>query len=79
MKIEDLAVFKLGNGNRIAFRLDPWVDQTSLSSRFPRLFRIAINPKGSILEHWDSSFSSWNVVFGRPLKEEEITSPWNSC
>ena len=40
--------------------------------QFPRLYRIALLPKGSIAEHWDSDLNSWAISFRRLLKEEEI-------
>lgn len=72
LKVEALAVFKIGDGRRIAFWLDPWVDKISLKVCFPRLFKIASNPNGSVSEHWDLSTSSWSIFFKRLLKEEEI-------
>lgn len=72
LKIEDLAVFNLGIGSRIIFWVDPWLNNTPLSNCFPRLYRIALNPKGSVADHWHSSSSSWSVTFRRLPKEEEI-------
>lgn len=72
LKVEALAVYKLGNGSRIAFWLNPWLDKRPLKVCFLSLFRIALNPNGSVSERWDTSYSSWSIFFGRLLKEEEI-------
>lgn len=65
-------MFKLSNGSRIGFWLDPWIDMVPLKFCFPALFRIALNPNGSVLEHWDESSFSWSIFFHYLLKEEEI-------
>lgn len=72
LKVEALATYKLGSGNRIAFWHDPWLDHLPLKIRFPCLLKIALNPSGSVSNHWDSSSSSWSIFFRRLLKEEEI-------
>ena len=71
-KVEALAAFRVGYGSRVFFWTDPWLDVIPLSSKFPRLFHIALVPKGSVAEHWDSQTSSWSVYFRRLLKEEEV-------
>ncbi|TYK00776.1 hypothetical protein E5676_scaffold420G00430 [Cucumis melo var. makuwa] len=50
-KVEPLISFKLGNGSRIAFWTDLWIDGLPLSIRYPQLFRIALLPNGSIAAH----------------------------
>lgn len=62
----------MGNGSRVFFWTDPWLDVIPLNSKFPRLFHIALTPKGSVAEHWESQTSSWSVYFKRLLKEEEV-------
>ncbi|KAA0048809.1 hypothetical protein E5676_scaffold291G00210 [Cucumis melo var. makuwa] len=49
-KIEALATFRIGNGSRVFFWNDPWLDSIPLNSKFIRLFRIVLLPKGSISE-----------------------------
>ena len=50
--VEALELFKLGNGRRVAFWLDSWVDKIFLKARFPKLFQIAQCPNGiKILLH----------------------------
>lgn len=66
LKVDVLVVFKLGNGCRIAFWLDSWLDNIPLKIC---LFNIVLKPNGSVLEHWDSSSSSWSIFFKRVLKE----------
>ena len=71
-KIEALATFRIGNDSRVYFWIDPWLDNISLNSKFSRLSRIALLPKGSIFQHWDSQISSWAVYFRRLMKEGEV-------
>ena len=72
LKVEALAVYKVGNGRRVAFWLDPWVDKSPLNTLFLRLFRISLNKSRAIADFWDTSTSSWSINFRRALKEEEI-------
>lgn len=72
LKVEALAIFKIGNGRRVAFWLDPWVDRSPLKVIFPRLYKISLNPNGAVSDYWDSSHSLWSITFRRLLKEEEI-------
>lgn len=72
LQVEALATFKLGNGIRIAFWLDPWLGPVPLNICFPRLFRIALFPNGLVAEHWDILSSSWSLIFQRLLKDDEI-------
>lgn len=72
MKFGSLATFKLGNGNNIFFWLDLWCSGHSFKESFPHLYRIATLPKGSISDHWDLEIRSWNLLFQRPLKDEEL-------
>lgn len=51
--MDALATFKLGNGAKVSFWLDSWDGLDSLISSYPRLFKIALRPKGSVAEHWD--------------------------
>ena len=71
LKIDVLVTFRLGNG-RTAFWLDPWESEIPFNSAFPRLFKIAILPNGTVADHWDFSLVSWSVIFCRLLKNEEI-------
>ena len=70
-KIEVLTNFRIGNRSSV-FWTDPWLDNISLNSKFPRLSHIALLPKGSISEHWDSQTSSWVVYFRRLIIQEEV-------
>ena len=72
LKVERLATFKLGVGNRIAFWLDTWTKFAPFSIWFSRLFQIATLRNGSVANHWDSSTNSWAISFRRLLKENEV-------
>ena len=50
----------------------PWVDIITLECKSSRLGRIALNPNGSVLDHWDTSTNSWSIYFRRLLNDEEI-------
>ncbi|KAA0068180.1 hypothetical protein E5676_scaffold392G00670 [Cucumis melo var. makuwa] len=47
-KVESLAFSKLGDGTRIAFWTDGWIDNLPLCTQYPHPFRITLLPKGSI-------------------------------
>lgn len=59
-KFESLAIFKLGNRRKIYFWSDSWCLETSFKVCFPRQFRFASLPNGSINDHWDTATSSWS-------------------
>lgn len=74
-KFESHAVCKLGNGRNIYIWLDGWCLDSPFEVCFPTLFRIASLWNSSIHEHWlhwDPNTRSWNLLFRRLLKEEEI-------
>ena len=72
IKFDSLAHFKLGARRNIFFWFDSWCLEISFQEKFPRLFRVAKFPKGSIYDHWDLITNSWNLTFRRQLKDEEI-------
>ena len=72
VKVEGLAVYKVGNGRRVAFWLDPWADNLPLHILFPRLYGISLSKGGAIADFWDYATSSWSINFRRALKDEEI-------
>lgn len=51
-RIEDLAVFKIGNGSRSTFWSDPWLDKIPLNLRFPRLFKAPFKARVQWLIIW---------------------------
>uniref|UniRef100_A0A9I9EHW8 Uncharacterized protein n=1 Tax=Cucumis melo TaxID=3656 RepID=A0A9I9EHW8_CUCME len=71
-KVEVLATFNIGNGRRIGFWGDPWFEKVALKLQFLKLFRIALSPKGSIEDHWDSITQSWALLFRRMGKVEVL-------
>lgn len=72
LQVERFASFKLGNSNWISLWNDPWLDNSALSLRFPRLYRVAQLQNGLVSSHWDGDTLSWAVYFRRLLKEDEI-------
>lgn len=73
LNVEAFAIVKVRNGSKIAFWLDPWIDLIPLSLCYPKLFKIAIHPNGSVYDHWDASSSSWSISFRWLLKDDGIT------
>ena len=69
--------FKIGNGNRIRFWEDIWVDKNSLQLLFPSLFRISSLKARPIPDFWDQSNlqmggpTSWNFYFSRNMSDRE--------
>ena len=49
------------------------MDRIALKNRFSRQYRIALNPKGSVSEHWGTPTSFWSLNFRRLSKEVEIS------
>ena len=55
--------------------MERYLGQSStLKELFPSLFRIALLPQGSVVDHWDHSTLSWSLSFRRSLQEEEIVA-----
>ncbi|TYI29742.1 hypothetical protein ES332_A05G338300v1 [Gossypium tomentosum] len=65
----------VGNGQSILFWEDAWCGDRPLRVEFPRLFRLALNKKGNVI---DFSISkgfkevNWTDLFSRPLLEREV-------
>ena len=72
LKVDALATEKLGNGCGIAFWLDTLESEVPFNFLFPRLYKVALLPKGSVADSWESSLASWSIAFQQLLKEEEI-------
>ena len=70
--VESLALTKLGNGSRTSFCLDIWVGTSPLKGLFSLLYKIALLPQGSVVDHWDFATLSWSLPFRRSLKDVEI-------
>jgi hypothetical protein len=59
----------VGNGKRIRFWQDDWLDECPLKIKFPRLFKINIKQEWSVAELNDVE---WNFDFRRILGIEEV-------
>ena len=70
--MDALATYRLENGCLIAFSSNASEGEVPFNILFPRLYRVALLPKGSVANPWDSSLASWSITFRRLLKEEEI-------
>ena len=65
--------FAVGNGDRIRFWEDLWWGDQSLSSQYPRLFRVVTDKNSHISSILDSVCPfSWNFNFSRNLFDSEI-------
>lgn len=71
-KVDTLASFGLGDGTRIGFWTDGWIDNLPLCTQYPQLFRITLLSKGFITAHWDNSISLIFRNSGRLLNDNEI-------
>ena len=69
--VESLALNKLSNGSRTSFCLDIWVGTSPLKGLFSLLYKIALLPQGSVVDHWDFATLSWSLPF-RSFKDAEI-------
>ncbi|XP_010258430.1 PREDICTED: uncharacterized protein LOC104598203 [Nelumbo nucifera] len=71
---ETLLQFKVGNGDRIKFRKDPWCSEVSLEEAFPLLFQISVNQDSSIAENFIASGDSiiWTPLCRRSLFDWEV-------
>jgi hypothetical protein len=66
--------FVVGNGARIRFWEDCWIDPTPLCLRFPRLYRLCFSQSALIQNRWErsSQYSGWGFDFRRNLNDREI-------
>ena len=71
--------YSFGYGSRIRFWLDDWIEGTTLTNQFPRIFAFAINKTGCIKEfgHWSNNIWLWNIHLCRRLFDWE-TQQWDS-
>ncbi|KAL3355533.1 hypothetical protein AABB24_019554 [Solanum stoloniferum] len=61
---------KVGNGNKIKFWRDGWIDQIPLSESFPDLFSICNNPEARVCECWTTQ--GWDLIFRRLMNDWEV-------
>ncbi|KAH0711536.1 hypothetical protein KY289_007495 [Solanum tuberosum] len=64
------AFLKVGNGNKIKFWRDGWIDQIPLSESFPDLFSICNNPEARVCECWTTQ--GWDLIFRRLLNDWKV-------
>ncbi|GJT35661.1 RNA-directed DNA polymerase, eukaryota [Tanacetum coccineum] len=55
---------RVGNGTDTKFWQDVWIGEISLQSKFPRLYRLALNKECSICEVWNNG---WVFNWSRPI------------
>ena len=68
--MEENVLLKVGNGNKIKFWRDGWIDQVPLSESFPDLFSICNNPEVRVCECWTTQ--GWDLSFRRLLNDWEV-------
>jgi len=68
--MEENVFLKIGNGNKIKFWRDGWIDQIPLSESFPDLFSICNNPEARVCECWTTQ--GWDLSFRRLLNDWEV-------
>lgn len=66
--------YKINNGERVHFWLNPWCERECLTSLFPNCYALAECKRGSVKDHmiktW--SFCLWNIQPKRNLNDWEI-------
>ncbi|WMV26208.1 hypothetical protein MTR67_019593 [Solanum verrucosum] len=68
--MEENVFLKVGNGNKIKFWRDGWIDQIPLSESFPDLFSICNNPEARVCECWTTQ--GWDLSFRSLLNDWEV-------
>ena len=69
------AKMKLGNGRRIKFWEDAWVERENFKDKYPNLFRLSILHNKPVSDFLDNSINhqmSWNLHLRRNVSEREI-------
>ena len=69
------AKLKLGNGERIRFWEDDWVERKQLKAKFTNLFRLSTlhnKPVSDFLDNPFNSEPSWNLHLRRNVSEREV-------
>jgi hypothetical protein len=68
--------FKVGDGAHIKFWQHQWCGETTLKSRFPKLYQLVSNPEASVQElaSFIGSSFHWNVSFTRSIQDWELES-----
>ncbi|KAG5617981.1 hypothetical protein H5410_017805 [Solanum commersonii] len=61
---------KLGNGRKTSFGEDRWLEQGSLKTLFPHIFRLNQQQRAIVAKIWASQ--GWNLSFRRYLNDWEI-------
>ena len=66
--------FKVGKGNKIRFRTDPWCGNYVLSLSFLNLFAMAALRNATVEEMWDQNIGQdeWNLRFLRDFNDWEL-------
>lgn len=67
---------KVGCGDRIKFWTAPWIDNSTLASRFPSIYHLSLRPHGTISD-FDSSTGDhvvWEIPLLRNLPNFEANS-----
>ena len=68
--------FKVGDGAHIKFWQHQWCGETTLKSRFPKLYQLVSNPEASVQElaSFIGSSFHWDVSFTRSIQDWELES-----
>ncbi|KAK1327166.1 hypothetical protein QJS10_CPA01g01634 [Acorus calamus] len=66
--------WKVGHGKKVFLWHDTWLGDSSLKTRFPRLFKISQLKEGMINRFWssDETGGGWNLQMRRNLRDEEV-------
>ncbi|RVX11715.1 putative ribonuclease H protein [Vitis vinifera] len=70
----DNMVFKVGEGNKVRFWIDPWCGNNVLSEAFPDLFSMAAQRNATVEDYWDQNLSQggWSLRLLRDFNDWEL-------
>lgn len=71
---DSMVHYRIGTEDRIRFWLDTWVEEASLASQFPNLFRCTRDVSAMVRDRFSKNGEQvvWNPIFRRNLGEGEI-------
>jgi len=69
-KLRENCSIRIGNGMKVSFWEDSWLEQGSLKTLFPDIYILNQQQKDTVAEVWSNQ--GWNLSFRRPLNDWEI-------
>ncbi|WMV53791.1 hypothetical protein MTR67_047176 [Solanum verrucosum] len=69
-KLRENCSIRIGNGMKVSYWEDSWLEQGSLKTLFPDIYILNQQQKDTVAEVWSNQ--GWNLSFRRPLNDWEI-------